>query len=89
MQESINDINQDLEHIWKLMSKYPYLANNLNQIADELTMKKKELEKENLNNLKDLKDYQGEDFNRIEETDDIGVIQAKLLAQQQWINSHK
>lgn len=88
MKDRINDINQDIDYMWKLTAKYPYLADNFQSVVDRLNSKKEELTE--LNNLEDLADYRGEDFNRIDkENDDLSVIKAKIQSQQAWIDSHK
>ena len=58
MKEKINDINQDIEYMWKLTSKYPYLADSFQSVIDRLNSKKEKLtelnsKKEELTELND------------------------------------
>ena len=88
MKEKIERINQDINHVLGLMSTYPYLSDNLNQVVDKLKVQKEQLEE--LNSLEDLSDYEGPDFNKIDKkVDDLGVVKAKLQAQQAWIDKNK
>ena len=68
-----------------LRSKYPYLATELQHVADSL----KSEELKTANEVSDLTGYQGPDYNRINvDEDDVLVIHAKLRAQKNWIDNH-
>lgn len=88
MKERLNEINQDINHILGLISRYPYLSDNFNQVIERLKNQKDELEK--INSLEDLPDYEGISDNRIDkDKDDLSVIRAKLQSQQEWIDKNK
>lgn len=88
MKNKINDINQDLDYMLKLIGKYPYLSDNFHMVIKRLNDQKRELEK--IDSLNDLSGYKGEAFNLIDKNkDDLSVITAKLQAQQDWIDRNK
>lgn len=88
MRNKINDINQDLDYMLKLIGKYPYLSDSFHMVIERLNNQKRELEK--IDSLNDLPGYKGEAFNLIDkDKDDLSIITAKLQAQQDWIDRNK
>lgn len=84
IRNQILDVKSDIDHTMLLISKYPYLSNELSKVVDELKIKLDKLEE--AEKLEDDPNYNEPDYNRInKDEDDLSVIKSKIKAQKKYI----